>query len=407
MRILVAPDSFKGSLSAAQVAQALGRGLTRALPGAVVLACPVADGGEGTAEVLCLNTGGRMVRRRVAGPLGEPVDACFAVLGDGETAVVEIAAASGLPLVPPDRRDPMVTTSLGTGELIMAAIGEGCRRVMVALGGSATVDGGLGMLEALGFRHLDAAGQPVPRGGRGLARVATARRPDGVAAQRPDEPGGPQPQGMPSSRPGSAVEFLAACDVDNPLVGEHGAARVYGPQKGATPGMVEELDRGLAHLAGVWKRDWGVDVAGLAGAGAAGGAGAALAAALGAPLLPGARLVIQYSGLEELLPDADLVVTGEGRMDSQTRRGKAPATVAAAAGRAGVPVVAVCGSLAASPEQLAEMGIAAALSIAEGPLSPEESMARAAELLERTGERLGTLLRLGGTLAHRLTGPAR
>ncbi|MBC7340415.1 MAG: glycerate kinase, partial [Firmicutes bacterium] len=179
MRIVVAPDSFKGSLSAAEVARALARGLGRALPGAEVLCCPVADGGEGTAEVLCLNTGGRMVERTVTGPLGEPVRARFAVLGGGETAVVEIAAASGLPLVPPARRDPMVTTSYGTGELIVAAIEGGCRRVMVALGGSATVDGGLGMLEALGFRHLDAAGQPVPRGGRGLGQVATALRPEG------------------------------------------------------------------------------------------------------------------------------------------------------------------------------------------------------------------------------------
>lgn len=382
MRIVVAPDSFKGSLSAAGVAQALGRGLARALPGAEVRACPVADGGEGTAEVLCLNTGGRMVTRRVTGPLGEPVEAAFAILGDGETAVVEIAAASGLPLVPPGRRDPMVTTSYGTGELIAAAIEEGCRRVVVALGGSATVDGGLGMLEALGFRHLDESGRPVPRGGRGLARVATARRPDGTPAWW------------------GGVEFVAACDVDNPLVGEHGAARVYGPQKGATPDVVEELDRGLARLADVWKRDWGVEVASLPGAGAAGGAGAALAAALGAPLLSGAQLVIQYSGLEEHLRQADLVVTGEGRVDFQTRRGKAPAAVAAAARRAGVPVVAVCGSLAASPGELAEMGIAAALSIAEGPMSLEESMARAGELLERAGERLGRLLRVGGTLAR-------
>ncbi|MEW5933050.1 MAG: glycerate kinase [Bacillota bacterium] len=386
MRIVVAPDSFKGSLSAAEVARALGRGLARALPGAEVLSCPVADGGEGTAEVLCLNTGGRMVERTVTGPLGKPVQARFAVLGDGETAVVEMAAASGLPLVPPARRDPMVTTSYGTGELIVAAIEEGCRRVMVALGGSATVDGGLGMLEALGFRHLDAAGQPVPRGGRGLGQVAAALRPEGSVV---------------SSGPAGGVEFLAACDVDNPLVGEHGAARVYGPQKGASPEMVEELDRGLAHLAAVWKRDWGVEVADLPGAGAAGGAGAALAAALGAPLLSGARLVIEYSGLEERVREADLVITGEGRMDFQTRRGKAPAAVAAAARQAGVPVVAVCGSLAASPEELAEMGIVAALSVTEGPTTLEECMARTAELLERTGERLGKLLQLGGSLAHR------
>lgn len=382
MRIVVAPDSFKGSLSAAGVAEALGRGLARALPGAVVRACPVADGGEGTAEVLCLNTGGHLVTRQVTGPLGEPVDATFAILGDGETAVVEIAAASGLPLVPPARRDPMVATSYGTGELIMAAIEEGCRRVVVALGGSATVDGGLGMLEALGFRHLDDSGRPVPRGGRGLSRVAVALRPEGTAAWS------------------GTVEFLAACDVDNPLVGEHGAARVYGPQKGATPEMVEELDRGLAHLAEVWKRDWGVDVTALPGAGAAGGAGGALAAALGAPLLSGAQLVIQYSRLEEHLRQADLVVTGEGRVDFQTGRGKAPAAVAAAARRAGVPVVAVCGSLAASPGELAELGIDAALSIVEGPVSVEESMARASELLEKAGERLGRLLRLGGTLAR-------
>ncbi|MEW6547082.1 MAG: glycerate kinase [Bacillota bacterium] len=383
MRILVAPDSFKGSLSGVQVAEALGKGLKRALPGATVVPCPVADGGEGTAEVLVLNTGGRMVQRTVMGPLGEPVEARFAVLGDGETAVVEIAAASGLPLVPPARRDPLVTTSYGTGQLIMAAIEEGCQRVVVALGGSATVDGGLGMLEALGFRFLDASGRAVPRGGRGLALVESALRPVHLPP----------------------VEFVGACDVDNPLVGPQGAARVYGPQKGATPEVVEELDRGLAHLAAVWKREWGVDVAELPGAGAAGGAGAALAAALRAPLISGAHLVLEYSGLQRRLEKADLVITGEGRMDFQTQRGKAPAAVAAAARRAGVPVVAVCGSIAASPEQLEETGIAVALGITEGPTTLEESMARAAELLERAGERLARLLQLGSTLAHCLRAP--
>lgn len=380
MRILIAPDSFKGSLSAVQVARALARGVTRALPGAQVESCPVADGGEGTAEVLCLNTGGRMVEQAVTGPLGEPVTARFAILGDGQTAVVEIAAASGLPLVPAERRDPMRTTSYGTGELIAAALEAGCRRVLVALGGSATVDGGMGMLEALGFRFLDARGRPVPRGGRGLAAVATALR----------------PRALPP------VEFVAACDVDNPLLGEQGAAAVYGPQKGATPEMVQELDRGLARLAAVWKRDWGVDVAALPGAGAAGGAGAALAAGLGAPLVSGAGLVIEYSGLEDRLRRADLVITGEGRLDGQTRRGKAPAAVAAAARRAGVPVVAVCGSLAASGEELAEMGMAAALSITPGPITCAESMARAAQLLEDTGERLGRLLQLGMGLRRAL-----
>lgn len=354
-----------------------------AIPSATVHTCPVADGGEGTAEVLCLNTGGRMVARTVVGPLGDLVEAHFAVLGDGETAVVEIAAASGLPLVPPARRDPLVTTSYGTGQLIMAAIAEGCRRVIVALGGSATVDGGLGMLEAMGFSFLDSRGRPVPRGGRGMAQVAAAVRPERLPP----------------------VEILGACDVDNPLVGEHGAARVYGPQKGASPQVVEELDRGLAHLAAAWREQWGVDVAELPGSGAAGGAGAALAAGLGAPLLSGARLVILHSGMVRRLGEVDLVITGEGRLDFQTLRGKIPAAVAAAARRAGVPVVAVCGSVAVSPQQLQEMGIAAAMPIVEGPMTLEESMTRAAELLEKAGDRLARWLQVGSALAHCLPGP--
>lgn len=376
MHIVVAPDSFKGSLSAPEVAAAVAAGLRRALPRARVDAFPMADGGEGTAEVLCTVTGGHMVPRRVVDPLGNEIEASFAILGDGATAVVELAAASGLPLVPPTRRDPMFTTTFGTGQLIMAALEQGCRRIMVTIGGSATVDGGLGMLSALGFRFLDGDGLPVPWGGRGLKMVRRALRPAGF--------------------PG--VEFTVACDVDNPLVGPQGAAAVFGPQKGATPAQVVELDEGLAHLATIWKEQWGADVALMPGAGAAGGAGAAMVAGLGAALRPGAELVLELSGLRDIIPQAHLVVTGEGKFDFQTLRGKAPAAVARLARRAGVPVAMVCGEVAGTMADLDQEAIAVALSICEGPMTLEESMSRARELLERAGERLGRLLRLGKQL---------
>lgn len=376
-RVVVAPDSFKGSASARVAAEALARGLRRALPGVQVETVPMADGGEGTVEAVVEATGGRYVQTRVVGPLGEPVWARFGIVGDGSTAVIEMAAASGLPLVPPHRRNPMVTTTFGTGELIRAALDEGVRRILVGIGGSATVDGGAGAAQALGVRLLDAEGRPLGFGGGELGRLARIE----MAGRDPRL---------------AEVEVLVACDVTNPLYGPEGAAAVYGPQKGATPEMVAILDRHLRHLADLIRRDLGVDVSTLPGGGAAGGLGAGLVAFCGARLSPGVQLVMEAVRLQQRLAGADLVVTGEGAMDRQTRFGKTPAGVGLLARRLGVPAVAVVGTIGDDVDEdvLQACGLDAVLSMVPGPMPLDEAMARSEQLLERAGERLGWLLRL-------------
>lgn len=382
-RVVVAPDSFKGSVSARVAAESLARGLRRALAGAQVETVPMADGGEGTVEAVVEATGGRYVQTRVVGPLGEPVWARFGIVGDGSAAVIEMASASGLPLVPAGRRNPMVTTTFGTGELIRAALDEGVRRILVGIGGSATVDGGAGAAQALGVRLLDAEGRPLGFGGGELGRLARID----MAGRDPRL---------------AEVEVLVACDVTNPLYGPEGAAAVYGPQKGATPDMVPILDRHLRHLADLIRRDLGVDVSALPGGGAAGGLGAGLVAFCGARLRPGVELVMEAVRLEERLSGADLVVTGEGTMDRQTRFGKTPAGVGSLARHLGVPAVAVVGSIGddVDEEVLQACGLDAVLSLVPGPMELEQAMARSEQLLERAAERLGWLLRLG----HRRTG---
>ncbi|MFS8664974.1 MAG: glycerate kinase [Limnochordales bacterium] len=387
MRVVIAPDSFKGSAPAQAVARALAKGWQREWPAAHVVEVPVADGGEGTVDAMVHATGGQVRETVVAGPLGEPVAARFGILGDGETAVIEMAAASGLPLVPPHARDPRRTTTRGTGELILAALDAGCRRLIVGLGGSATNDGGAGMAQALGVRLLDEAGQELPPGGAALARLAKI------------DVSGLDPRVR-------AAEFVAACDVDNPLYGPRGASRVFGPQKGATPEMVEELDAALAHYAAVIRRDVGVDVAQVPGAGAAGGLGAGLVAFCKARLRPGAAIVLEAVGLEGHVRNADLVITGEGRLDGQSARGKAPVAVARLARRWGKPVIAVAGALADDVDQLAEEGIDAAVAVTPRPMPLEEAMARAEELLELCGRRLARLVRVGMALARPAAGAA-
>jgi len=376
-RIVVAPDAFKGSLSAGEVARALIRGMAHTFPDAEYVAVPVADGGEGTAQALVDATGGQMRTVTVDGPLGEPVEAFFGVLGDGVTAVVEMAAASGLPLVPPHRRNPLVASSAGTGQLIRAALDAGCRKIILGLGGSATNDGGAGMAAALGAKLLDAHGRPIPPGGAGLASLARID----VSALDPRL---------------AETEVVAACDVDNPLTGPRGASRVFGPQKGATPAMVEQLDAALAHYGRVLARDLGIDVVHRPGAGAAGGMGAGAMAFLRARLVSGVDLVMEAVGLAEKLEGAWLAITGEGRLDGQTARGKAPAGVARLAARAGVPVIGVAGGLGpGSEEQLRPLGFAALLSVTDGPMDVETAMARAESLIEAAGRTIGALLALG------------
>ncbi|GFO68915.1 glycerate kinase [Geomonas limicola] len=382
MNIVIAPDSFKESLSAPDAAQVLAEGFREVFPEARFHLVPLADGGEGTAEALAAATGGRLVPARVRGPLGDPVEARFALLGDGSSAVVEMAAASGLTLVPPARRNPLETTSYGTGELIRAALDAGARRLLVGIGGSATNDGGAGMLQALGVALLDAAGHPIPPGGAGLellARIDT--------------------RGLDPRLAQCSIE--AACDVDNPLVGPRGASAVFGPQKGATPEMVARLDAALGHFAAIIERDLGQAVAGVPGAGAAGGMGAALLAFLGATLRPGIEIVLDAVGLEALLEDADLVVTGEGRCDGQTASGKAPLGVARLAKKFGTPVLLIAGSLEPEAAQLRHQGIDALFAAVSHPCHLAEALEQAAANLRLAASNAAAALRVGMKLGSR------
>lgn len=384
MDIVIAPDSFKESLSAPQAARALAEGFREVFPEASYHLVPLADGGEGTAEALAAATAGRLVPIRVRGPLGDPVEASFALLGDNRTAVVEMAAASGLTLVPPEKRNPLETTSFGTGELIRAALDAGARHLVVGIGGSATNDGGAGMLQALGADLMDAEGNPIPSGGAGLerlARIDTSRLDPRLAR----------------------CSIEAACDVDNPLVGPRGASAVFGPQKGATPEMVARLDAALGSFARLIERDLGKAVAEVPGAGAAGGMGAALLAVLGATLRPGIEIVLEAVRLEELLEAADLVVTGEGRFDGQTASGKAPLGVARLAKRFGKPVLAIAGSLEPEAAQLRNKGIDALFAAVSRPCSLDEALQQAAANLRLAASNAAAALNIG----MKLGSPAR
>jgi glycerate kinase len=378
MRIVVAPNAFKGSLSALEAATAIGEGIRIAAPDAELVLVPIADGGDGTVDALVAATGGERRQRRVRGPLGDPVDADYGLIDGGSTAVIEMARAAGLALVPKDKRDPRITTTYGVGELLQHAYDAGARRFIVGIGGSATNDGGAGMAQALGYHLLDDAGLELPPGGLALKRLARIHV-GGVHADWKQ----------------AAVEV--ACDVTNPLTGPGGASAVYGPQKGATPEVVAELDAALHHFAEIIRRDLGVDVEQLPGAGAAGGLGAGLVAFTGARLRPGAEMVMEALQLDQRLTGANLVITGEGRLDSQTARfGKGPAAVARHARTAGIPVVAIGGSLADESElRLLFDGLEATL---VEPGSLEEAIARARPLLVAAATRVMWLVSTGRRL---------
>ncbi|MCW3094669.1 MAG: glycerate kinase [Chthonomonadaceae bacterium] len=377
-RILICPNAFKGSLTASDAARAMAEGAARA--GAYETIClPLADGGDGTLETLVEATGGSLHSIVVQDPLGRPVAAAWGRLGgsQSDTAVIEMAQASGLRLLRSEERDPLHASTFGTGELMRHALQAGCRKLLVGIGGSATNDGGAGMAQALGFRLLDAAGKELPPGGSALARLARIET-DG-------------------SRLPPNLEVVVACDVDNPLCGPDGAAAIYGPQKGATPKQVQELDAALAHYADVLHHTFGSSVAEVPGAGAAGGLGAGLMAFCGARLQSGAEMVLDVTGFDALLADCDLVLTGEGRIDGQTARGKVIAGVARRAKAAGVPVVALAGSVAEGAEALLRPeGLNAALSIVNGPLSVEEAMQAGYGLLGEAAERTMRILEIGG-----------
>jgi len=379
MRIIVAPDSFKGSVSALGVAEAMERGIHAVFPGAEVIKVPIADGGEGTVEALVAATGGRLLHAEVRGPLGEPVCAHWGVSGDGATAFLEMAAASGLPLVPKEKRDPRITSTYGTGELIKAALDAGLRKLVVGIGGSATNDGGTGMARALGVRFLDAAGRDLPEGGGALAGLARI------------DYSGLDPRLAEAS-------ILVACDVDNPLCGPRGASAVYGPQKGATPEMVAELDAALEVFARVATMATGRDVALSPGAGAAGGLGAGLLFFTPASLRPGVSIVLETTGFEALMGGTDLVLTGEGRTDFQTAMGKAPVGVAAVAKGHGVPVICLSGGLGEGAEDVLSHGIDALASVVPQPMSLEACMGQGAALVEAAAARLCRLLKVGLSL---------
>lgn len=428
MRIVIASDSFKESLSALDVCKAIAGGVHKAVPDADVVICPMADGGEGTVHALVTATGGRMMATAVRGPLGDEVRADWGMLGSDstggstsdnvggstaptataptatasgqtsptrpasprsasirtpstqtpstttssagspliETAVIEMAAASGLPLVVPDRRDPTRTSTYGTGQLVSAALDQGARRIILGIGGSATNDGGTGCAQAVGVRFLDADGVELPAGMSGgwLHRVHSidvARRDARLTDCR----------------------IRVACDVDNPLCGPRGASAVYGPQKGATPEMVRLLDDGLAHLADVIERDLGRDVRELPGAGAAGGLGAGLVAFLNAELRPGIDIVTDAIGLADRIAGADLVVTGEGRLDAQSMMGKVVYGVGTTARRAGIPVIAICGSIGPGAEESLDL-ISAYFSIVNRPMTLAAALSNAEDLLQET-----------------------
>lgn len=382
VRIVIAPDSFKGSLDAQDVATNLAEGLRLALPAVDTELVPMADGGEGTVAALVATTGGRLHTVEATGPRSDKVQAFFGVLGDGATAVIEMASASGLPLLPPDKRDPRLTTTRGTGELILAALDAGCRRIIIGIGGSATNDGGAGMIQALGGHLLDESGNELTAGGAALARLAR------IDLQNLD--------------PRLAkTEFIVACDVNNPLIGPNGASFVFGPQKGATPAVAAELDKALAHYASVIKTQLGVDVAGQPGAGAAGGLGAGLLAFFQAELRPGVEIVIDTVGLAGRVMDADLVITGEGRIDGQTVFGKTPVGVARLAKRYHKPVIAVAGSVGPGAEDVYAHGIDAIMPIIDSPMPLPKAMTAAPVLLRGCGERIGRLIAIGQHLSER------
>ena len=369
MRVVIAPDSFKGSLSAWEVAQAVERGVKRAVPNCETVLVPLSDGGEGLVEALVEATEGTYHELQVKGPLGEPVWAKLGVLGDGETAVIEMAQASGLTLIPEEKRNPLLTTTYGTGELIRLALDLGCINLIIGLGGSATNDGGAGMAQALGVQLLDDVGEEVGLGGAELARLASI-----------------DISGLDSRI--SEVKIQVACDVTNPLTGPQGASAVYGPQKGATPEMVEQLDKALANYAEVIRKDLGIDVEHVPGAGAAGGLGAGLLAFLKGELVSGIELVLNTVNFRAEADTADLVFTGEGKFDAQSAYGKVPIGVARASKPKGVPVVVLAGSVALDIEAVHDEGITACFAIANGPMTLAESMEQTAELLEFQAEQV-------------------
>ena len=383
MRIVIAPQALKGSLTAAEAGQAIALGIHAIYPEAEVKIIPMADGGEGTVQALVDATEGKIVRQTVMGPLDQTVQAFYGVLGDGKTAVIEMAACAGLPLLTPEQRDPRITTTYGVGELIRAALDRGCRAFIIGIGGSATNDGGAGMAQALGAVLCTAEGKPIAQGGAALSTL------ESISIEHMD----PRLQ---------ECMFDVACDVTNPLCGPEGASTIYGPQKGATPDIVQQLDAALSHYAAIVRRDLHCSVAEQPGAGAAGGLGAGLMAFLHATLRPGAQIIIEALQLETHIRHADLVITAEGQIDGQTMYGKSVGATARLAKHYRVPVIALAGSLATDYRTLYNLGIDAINALPSGPMSLDYAMEHAALLMTEATERTLRLVKIGQNMQYRL-----
>lgn len=375
MKIVIAPDSFKESLTALQVADSIEKGFSRIYPEVEIIKVPMADGGEGTVQSLVDATKGQLVYKTVTGPLGEPVDAFLGILGNGKTAVIEMAAASGLHLVPAEKRNPLFTTTKGTGELIIAALNLGVNHIIIGIGGSATNDGGAGMAKALGAKLLDRNDNEIGEGGGSLNELAS------IDISNLD------------SRLAN-TKFEIACDVDNPLTGPKGASVIFGPQKGATPEMIKQLDENLAHYASIIEKDLTKKIKDVSGAGAAGGLGGGLLAFLPAKLLKGVDIVMKATGLEDQLKDAALVITGEGKIDGQTIYGKTPIGVAKMAKKYKVPVIAIAGNIAKDSDIVCEFGIDAVFSIVPGIISLSDAFEHAAQYVERLAANIASLMKV-------------
>lgn len=376
MKIVIAPDSYKESLSALQVATQIELGFRDIFPDAQYIKLPVADGGEGTVDAMVAATGGKIIPLQATGPLGNPVDAFYGLSGDGQCAIIEMAAASGLEGVPAAQRDVMTATSWGTGELMRDALDKGVKRMIIGIGGSATNDGGAGMIQALGAKLLDQQGKRIGYGGAELTRLAS----------------------IDLSEFDSRIadcQIDVACDVSNPLTGEQGASAVFGPQKGATPQQVVQLDHALKHFAALIQREMHCDVLTLAGGGAAGGMGAGLYAFCRATLRPGIDIVTEALGLDHLVRDATLVITGEGRIDSQTIQGKVPVGVARVAKRYHKPVIAIAGSLSRDVGVVHQHGLDAVFSVIYRICSLDDALQEAAENVRMTARNVAATLNIG------------
>lgn len=374
MKIVIAPDSFKESVSALEAANAIEKGFKSVFPNAVYEKKPMADGGEGTVQSLVDATNGTIEKRLVTGPLGKPVNAFFGLMGDGKTAIIEMAAASGLHLVPVEERNPLITSTRGTGELILAALDLGVKHIIIGIGGSATNDGGAGMVQALGGKFLNEEGKDIGPGGGSLSQLVTINLSKLDARLK-------------------EVHIEVACDVDNPLTGPRGASVIFGPQKGATAEMVHLLDQNLSHFANVAEEALDTSFRDIKGAGAAGGLGAGLLAFLNANLKRGIDIVLEAMNFEEAVKDADLVITGEGRIDSQTIYGKTPIGVAKAAKKYGVPVIGIAGSVSPDSDVVFEHGIDALFSIVPGVITLPDAFEHAAHYIERTARNIAASMK--------------